>query len=213
MKSILPILLFILVFPLTVSAQTDYYEIILNQWSEEEIQQLKEVSTASPEPDILFLINLARKYPKRFSEALLPWFLTTYTKPNSSYTKSLSKEMKAMKPIPVLIPNAYLDSLAYSFAVLSGEKKLNGHVKFNERYTPALKRFGFVAENLFYGPDNALIIVMELLIDEGVKDKGHRKNLFDLKSSHIGIAVSSYPGYGNICVMSFGGIKELATAD
>ena len=84
-----------------------------------------------------------------------------------------------------------------------GENGTVGHDGFSDRYAPALIKATMVAENCFYGPESALIIVAELLIDEGVSDVGHRVNILDPSFTHIGISVETHTEYGFNCVMSF----------
>jgi uncharacterized protein YkwD len=70
-----------------------------------------------------------------------------------------------------------------------------------------MRRYGTwqrkVAENISYGSDNARDIVMQQVIDDGVHDRGHRTNLFNLKFHFVGIGCDSHVRYGNVCVIDF----------
>ncbi|MDO9511006.1 MAG: CAP domain-containing protein [Bacteroidales bacterium] len=194
-------------------AQGTYQELIHTYWTSDEISVCNTSDEGNTKAELILLCNLVRLYPKRFSEFVLPWFLETYNKKNGSDARSLEKELNKDNVLAVIRPDKQLDSIAKAFAELSAKKKWQGHIQFDNRYKPALNNFRLVAENLFYGPSDPMIILMELLIDEGVKDQGHRKNLLDASISHIGIAINNYPVYGNICVMSMAGMKRSATTD
>jgi uncharacterized protein YkwD len=66
-----------------------------------------------------------------------------------------------------------------------------------------------IAENIGYGPDTARLMVMELIVDDGVPGRGHRKNIFTRSFSSAGSACGPHPRYRNMCVMDFAvGFKD-----
>lgn len=72
-----------------------------------------------------------------------------------------------------------------------------------------IDRHGFwnmiFAENLAYGPDRARDVVMGLIIDDGVPDRGHRRNIFDPRLRVIGVACGPHEVYRFMCVMDYAG--------
>lgn len=46
---------------------------------------------------------------------------------------------------------------------------------------------------------------MNLLIDEGVKTLGHRKNILDPHAKVIGVSIQPHNLYKHICVIDYGG--------
>ena len=60
-----------------------------------------------------------------------------------------------------------------------------------------------IAENIGYGPDTARLMVMELIIDDGVADRGHRRNMFNDTFTTAGAACGPHPLYRKMCVMEF----------
>jgi len=57
-------------------------------------------------------------------------------------------------------------------------------------------------ENIAYSP---LVpgsdVIQNLLIDDGVPDRGHRRNIFDQSVKVVGIACAPHPRFGSVCVI------------
>lgn len=56
-----------------------------------------------------------------------------------------------------------------------------------------------ISENMSFGPADARDIVSELLIDDGVKDRGHRKNLLNPDIHVLGVNCGTHATYGVMC--------------
>lgn len=64
-------------------------------------------------------------------------------------------------------------------------------------------------ENISYGAGDAWNIVVGLIIDDGVPDRGHRENIFNREFKVVGIACGAHPKLRYVCVMDFaGGFKD-----
>jgi uncharacterized protein YkwD len=46
-------------------------------------------------------------------------------------------------------------------------------------------------------------VVMNLIIDDGVPDRGHRKNIFSRAFATAGAACGPHSRFGNVCVIDF----------
>ncbi len=62
---------------------------------------------------------------------------------------------------------------------------------------------GAIAENEAYGYEDPLNIVVQLLIDDGVEGRGHRRTILDGKFRYVGVAVRPHRWFKNICVQDF----------
>lgn len=47
--------------------------------------------------------------------------------------------------------------------------------------------------------------MISLIVDAGVRDRGHRKNIFMRDFGVVGVACGSHSRYGTMCVMDFAG--------
>jgi len=62
---------------------------------------------------------------------------------------------------------------------------------------------GIVAENISFGPDDAEEIVIGLIVDDGVPDRGHRDVLLTRELFFAGVACGPHPTYRIVCVMDY----------
>jgi len=59
-------------------------------------------------------------------------------------------------------------------------------------------------ENISYGYDTAREIVIQLVVDDAIADRGHRVNLFRPGYVRAGVACGPHPVYSYMCVIDFG---------
>jgi uncharacterized protein YkwD len=60
-----------------------------------------------------------------------------------------------------------------------------------------------LAENIAYGENSARAVVIQLLVDDGVPDRGHRDNILDPDWGAAGVACGPHRRYRQICVMDY----------
>lgn len=65
-----------------------------------------------------------------------------------------------------------------------------------------VKTLGY-GENIQYGLLDPRDIIVELLIDDGVPDRGHRINILDPRFEFVGVATGPHARYRHMCVMDF----------
>jgi len=70
-----------------------------------------------------------------------------------------------------------------------------------------ISRYGAVsqgwAENIAYGRHSAREIVLALIVDDGVRGRGHRKNIFNPTYNVAGAAYGSHARFGSVCSIDF----------
>lgn len=59
----------------------------------------------------------------------------------------------------------------------------------------------YVGEVITYGSDNAADVVRQLIVDDGVDDRGHRKLVFADDIDFAGVSCGPHPTYGTMCVV------------
>jgi uncharacterized protein YkwD len=64
---------------------------------------------------------------------------------------------------------------------------------------------GACGENLSYGQKSARAIILTLIIDDGVRSRGHRKNIFNPSFNFAGAAVGRHARYQTVCSIDFAG--------
>lgn len=70
-----------------------------------------------------------------------------------------------------------------------------------------IERFGnyinSLGENIDFGPNDAIGVIISLTIDDGEEGRPHRENLFSQEYKKIGIACGSHTSEYDMCVMDF----------
>lgn len=175
-----------------------------NGWTKSELYKLNTARNAkitSEEKEVILLCNMARTNPKKFNTTVVTKYLGK--KKLNSYEKSLIKSLKKQKSAPLLYYNTSLQQMANNHAEKMGKSGKVGHNKFNQRAKKYCKGMSAIAENCDYGNKTPIDIVMCLLIDNNVKNLGHRKNILNKNYNKIGVAIRKHKTYGVNCVMDF----------
>ena len=183
-----------------------------DQWTPELINRANTITEADylndEEKKVIFYCNLARINGELFSITFLQHYIDYYSFEITDNIQSLFSDLKATSDLPVLIPQFDLYEIAKGHAVKSGKTGHIGHEGFYERFEKVYgSKYYTVAENCDYGNDDALSIVMSLLIDEGIPSLGHRKNILHEEMNSIGVSLQPHSEYRHNCVMDFGGAR------
>lgn len=158
------------------------------------------------EKKVVLLINLARLDGELFASSFLDNYIQTGKTKTNSYVKSLYKDLKPVKNLPLLVPKNDLSEIADGHASKSGKTGHVGHKDMQKRFKAVFGNpYYTIAENCSYGYDQALDIVLTLLIDSGIPSLGHRKNILNASFNAIGVATRPHKDYGYNCVIDFGG--------
>ncbi|MDQ7813629.1 CAP domain-containing protein [Brevundimonas sp.] len=64
-------------------------------------------------------------------------------------------------------------------------------------------RWSATGEAIAYGPDRAEDVILQLIVDDGVPDRGHRRILFNPTYTLVGAACAPHPVWRTACVLDF----------
>ncbi len=119
-------------------------------------------------------------------------------------------ELKKATPKPIMYPSSALTKAATDHRKDQSETGKTGHTGSDgSTLKERIERYGTwqerISENIAYGNTSARQIVVFLLIDDGVKSRGHRKNLLNPDLKKVGVSFGKHPVYGTMCVTDFAG--------
>lgn len=194
-------------------------------WEIHALNTAAEVSYLTPlEKEIILEINKLRSDPKRYAEDYIAPLAKKYdrrllyypgdqpllTKEGVNALYECVRDLKQQQPLPIIYPSEGLTLAARDHVNDQSKTGRTGHQGSDrssmrdriERYGKWEKR---IAENIAYGGKTAQQIVIYLLIDDGVRDRGHRKNFLNPDFRMAGVSTGSHPDYGLMSVMDFAG--------
>ncbi|NOR74750.1 MAG: CAP domain-containing protein, partial [Draconibacterium sp.] len=180
------------------------------------------------EKEIILEINLFRSNPAKYANDYIAPLAKYYQKnilhyPNDKSIKTREgvnalheclRELQTAEPQPILYPNKALTKATNDHQNDQSKTGKTGHTGSDQStLKQRIERYGKwqvrIAENIAYGNTSARQVVIFLLIDDGVKSRGHRKNLLHPDYNTIGVSYGKHPVYGTMCVMDFaGGIES-----
>ena len=122
-------------------------------------------------------------------------------------------------PMPLVAASALLEMAAIDHAKDQAVNNTTGHVGTDgstmaTRIEKYCKWQVTIGENCDYGNSDPRNIIIALLIDDGVENKGHRENLCNELFLFVGAAKGSHSTYKFNCVQDYaGGILDPSTLD
>ena len=179
--------------------------------------------------DVVAEINYVRTRPQEYALKRLTPRLKNYkgldyylnpklavvTKEGVTACKECIEVLKKQKPLPPLTMDYVLCKAASAHMKDQSKSGQIGHQGRDGSHSKdRIKKAGFdggiTGENISYGATTAIDIVANLMIDDGVPDRGHRDNLLDTDFEKIGVAYAKGPkvAHGAICVIDFGGFVD-----
>lgn len=161
------------------------------------------------EKAVITEMNYARTKPAEYvTKKLQP----LVSQSSGTYLTALNEcisQMNAMTAIGELSYGQGLYVAAKEWVVEQGKGTSVGHQSgWNSRVSKHCS-YTTAGENIAYGYDSAEAIVIALLVDDGVSDRGHRKNILEMDNhgpyTHAGAAIGSHAGYRTMCCIDFAG--------
>ncbi|MDX1283592.1 MAG: CAP domain-containing protein [Draconibacterium sp.] len=180
------------------------------------------------EKEIIYEINLFRSNPAKYATDYIaplaqyfegkiihyPGDKSIRTQEGVSALNECVRILKKASPKPIMYPDRNLFFAARDHQRDQTKTGKTGHTgRDGSDLKERIERYGEwqvrIAENIAYGNNTARQIVIALLIDDGVRSRGHRKNLLHHEFKMVGVAYGKHPVFRTICVMDFaGGMKS-----
>lgn len=184
------------------------------------------IALATPAPPsleqaILAELNFARTEPRRYAQTLRQYrryfrgrVVYTPKRPNGIRTgegvKAVDEAIAFLERQPVTPPLAEAALLARAAAVHVAEQGPRGETGHNARDgadpRDRVQRLGggnYVAETITYGPDTAAEVVRQLIVDDKVPSRGHRRTVFAAEMRFAGAKCGPHKVYGTMCVVEY----------
>jgi hypothetical protein len=118
--------------------------------------------------------------------------------------------LERQRPLPPLTADQSLEMAAADLVVAQGPRGLTGHAggggsSPSERLHRRGVSRSLSAEAISYGYGTAAGVVRQLIIDEGVSNRGHRMTIFDPNLQIAGADCGMHALYRYMCVIDFAG--------
>jgi uncharacterized protein YkwD len=169
---------------------------------------------------VLAEINFARANPQAYARALLDQPVSDWERGLAEHTdRAAYAEAVAFllrqAPLRPLRADDRLAAAALEHVAAQGAAGQVGHAgPGGEAFDARLRRHGVEArmwgENIAYGPARPSDVVRELIIDSGVPDRGHRRNIFYADFAAAGVSCGPHRDYAAMCVMDFAALPPPA---
>ena len=140
---------------------------------------------------LFYWVNVLRSNPPDFKKNLIEPFLLQFPEANSSYSKSLLKDLDRSSSLPMVEPNAVLlkESKSHVTDLVLYQKEISHNSSDGRSFQTRMFDAGIVncaGENIYEGNKDALFALIILLIDQGVPNKGHRLTLLNPQFNQMG---------------------------
>ena len=171
-------------------------------------------STPGLEAKVLEEINYARTHPAEYARILRDYRNHPYEGQTSIEGPAAMDEaiefLERQAPLAPLKADLKLARSAGGYARDQGSEGFTGHVSADgTTLSDRMRRQDvwsmLTAEAISYGYENPRDVVRQLIVDDGVQGRGHRKVLFDSMLRFAGVGCGPHRIYGAMCVIDFSG--------
>jgi len=183
----------------------------LSQWPKDTLDMANTAASTATlsveEKKLIQLINLARLDGNAFMKRIAVPYIKANDKDDDEYVEGLYSDLRKSRALHLLKPLEALHKSAAHHAHDMGTKGQLGHDS-SDGTTFVMRIHKFhkpvnVSENINYGYNDAVSIIMEMLIDEGVPDRTHRHNILGKTFNHVGVSIQAHKMMEFNCVMDF----------
>ena len=164
---------------------------------------------------VLNEINYARQHPREYARELQR--IDAAWRPDNRFAADDPQDVEEavdflmrQAPLPPLRRDERLSDAAFDHAAAQGPHGQLGHTgPRGETLGQRLQRrgmwAGISAENISYGHRSPEGVVRQLIVDSGVPNRGHRRDIFSRSYQAAGVGCARHSVYGAMCVIDFAG--------
>jgi hypothetical protein len=164
------------------------------------------------EEEVLAVINYARTKPQAFARHLQEADdeRATWVGDEPGALDEAVDFLMRQPPLPPLRWDERLGTSARHHADAQGGTGQVGHVgprgdTFSQRLQRVGLYAGLTAEGISYGQMSAEDVVRQLVVDSGVRNRGHRRDIFGVNYQAAGVGCAEHARYGAMCVIQYAG--------
>ena len=160
--------------------------------------------------EVIAEINLARTAPHQYAQIVAAHTASCRDGESASAAREAIRFLEKQRPLPPLATSQGIRSGALTHVLEMGPSGGRGHTGRDgsqpwDRMSRFGKWIGRAGENIDYGRRDARGTVVRLIVDAGVRGRGHRKNIFSSDFRVAGAAAGFHATYGSMCVIDFAG--------
>jgi uncharacterized protein YkwD len=164
------------------------------------------------EKNMILATNMVRTNPAKFADLYVKEISNYYqgkmlvypgetpiiTREGKTAVLQLHKVLLKTKPMGILFPSPGMSQAAVDHAKSQSKNGKTGHGPRNAS-SKRLNSHGqwqvCMGENISYGPTSGHRALLNLLIDDGVRSRGHRVNILNPKYNKIGVGSETHKRY------------------
>jgi len=163
--------------------------------------------------EVLREVNLARTAPQQYAQFVEERLANYQGQEGHRVVDEAVRFLRKAKPLPPLTFSPGLSNAALVHVLEQGPSGKRGHGNPWERIARFGAWSGSAGENIHYGANDPRSIVISLIVDDGVRGRKHRVNIFSRNFRVTGVACGAHSTMRAMCVMEFaGGFVERGTS-
>jgi len=159
-------------------------------------------------------LNLARENPKLYATFVAESRLSHMIEHGRAVDEAV-RFLEKTRPLQPLTFSSGMSRAAADHCAEQGEGQLGHEGSDRSHGGDRISRYGSWSntwgENISYSRKTAREVVVALIVDDGTRSRGHRKNIFNSKFNYAGAAFGPHARYRTVCTIDFaGGYAERA---
>jgi len=155
-------------------------------------------------------IAILQDYRRQFQGTVVvrPGRINIQTREGATAVDEAIAFLRRQKPVSPLSPDVILAQTAADHVADQGPTGFIGHYGSDgwDFATRVSRRGGdpYGGENISYGYDTAREVMIQLLVDDNIADRGHRMNLFRDGFVRAGVSCGPHAVFNHMCVIDYG---------